>query len=141
MSHVSAAMKNGWATGSVSGKYDFTASGWSAPELVSSAKGAADFTWKDGTLKYVTLQDGKDSLHFTSYTGKVVLQDATLKFDESKLQTSSGIYEVSGKSSPDLKLEFTLTHSNGQGYKISGSLMNPQVAALPEKQASVPLTQ
>jgi hypothetical protein len=64
-----------------------------------------------------------------------------LKFDESKLQTSSGIYEVSGKSSPDLKLEFTLTHSNGQGYKISGSLMNPQVAALPEKQASVPLTQ
>jgi len=141
MSRVSAAMKNGWATGSLDGKYDFSAIGWSAPELISSAKGAADFIWKDGTLKHVTLPDGKDSLHFTSYTGKVVLQDATLKFDESKLQTSSGIYEVSGKSSPDLKLEFTLTHSNGHGYKISGSLMNPQVAALPEKQASVPLTQ
>jgi hypothetical protein len=141
MSHVAAAMKNGWATGSLNGKYDFAANGWSARELISSAKGTADFTWKDGTLKHVTLPDGKDSFHFTSYVGKVVLQDATMKFDESKLQTSSGIYEVTGKSSPDLKLEFTLTHSNGHGYKISGNLMNPQVAALPEKQASVPLTQ
>ena len=134
-------MQNGWATGSLNGKYDFAASGWSARELISSAKGAAEFTWKDGTLKHLTLPEGKDSLHFTSYAGKVVLQDATLRFDESKLQTQSGIYEVSGKSGPDLKLEFTLTRSNGQGYKISGSLMNPQVAALPEKQASVPLTQ
>jgi hypothetical protein len=125
----------------LNGKYDFAANGWSARELISSAKGTADFTWKDGTLKHVTLPDGKDSFHFTSYVGKVVLQDATMKFDESKLQTSSGIYEVTGKSSPDLKLEFTLTHSNGHGYKISGNLMNPQVAALPEKQASVPLTQ
>jgi hypothetical protein len=141
MSHVAAAMQNGWATGSLNGKYDFAASGWSARELISSAKGAAEFTWEDGTLKHLTLPEGKDSLHFTSYAGKVVLQDATLRFDESKLQTQSGIYEVSGKSGPDLKLEFTLTRSNGQGYKISGSLMNPQVAALPEKQASVPLTQ
>lgn len=132
---VSAAMRDGWSAGRLSGSYKFSASGDTAAELAASALGDFEFDWRNGVLHHVALR-GAAPLRLRRFTGALQLRDARLTFAAGRMETPEGIYTVSGSSSfartLDLKLEGA-AHS----YLVTGTLAQPRVTMPPATEAAL----
>ena len=126
---VAALTHDAWATGTGSGRFKLEMAGWNSAELAQSAQGTLDFDWQNGALPHVTLNDDGVPLRLKRFTGRALLRDLRLKFQQSKIETADGIYLVSGTASPG-RLEVKLTDRNSHGYGVSGTLEKPRVTAL-----------
>jgi hypothetical protein len=126
---VAALTHDPWATGTGNARYKMELSGWNAAELEQSAQGVLDFDWENGTLQHVALHDDGLPLRLKRFTGRGLLRDARLEFQQSKLETADRIYVVSGTASPG-SLELKLTDRDSHGYAVSGTLEKPRVTTL-----------
>lgn len=140
MAGVSAAMKDSWATGMANVSYRGQATGWTADDILSSAWSAANFDWHAGALPHVDL-DGSGPLRFNTFSGALELKGGTLTLAPDKLQTSSGIYLVSGTASLGRRLDLKLTREGAPRYAITGTLERPEVVALRPAATQANLTQ
>ena len=130
MPSIAALMKDPWAAGVATVNVEGQASGWNADEIVSSAFGEADFDWRDGAMPHVALEADGKPLHFKSFTGALQMRNGMFSLSESKLQTTSGIYQVTGTASLDRRLEVKLSRDGTHpGYTVTGTLEHPTVAA------------
>jgi uncharacterized protein involved in outer membrane biogenesis len=127
-----------WATGTGNGSFKLELAGWSAAELAQSAQGALDFEWLNGTLQHVALNGDGAPLRLKRFTGRAVLGDRRLEFQQSSIESADGIYVVSGTASLG-RLELRLLERNSHGYAVSGTLEKPHVTALSasEMQAAI----
>jgi len=130
MTTVAASMKDRWADGLVNAGYEGQAMGWSADEILSSASGTAKFDWRDGALPHLDLDGRGKPLQFTSFAGTLAWKDGAFLIDSGKLQSSSGIYVVSGTASLGRQLELKLARDGTPGFSVSGSLERPVIAPL-----------
>jgi len=126
MSQLATLMHDNWATGSVDAEFSLAMSGLSVAQLQSSATGTADFTWSNGSLRHVTLDAHGTPIVFSSFGGKVGLQDGTFALTDCKMQSAGSSYAVKGTASAR-NLDVKLEHSGGRSYVISGTLDKPQV--------------
>lgn len=126
MALVAGAMRDNWAAGIAGGAYRLTLSGWDAPELVESLSGSFDFHWRDGVLRHLLLEDGAP-LHFRRFAGRATVRERALTFSESKLESGSRIYEVSGSVSFGRALDLTLQPRGGRPVAVTGTLLKPTV--------------
>ncbi len=138
LTQVSALTHDPWATGTGNGSFKLELAGWSAAELAQSAQGALDFEWQNGTLPHVALNGDGAPLRLKRFTGRAVLDKRRLEFQQSSIETTDGIYVVSGTASPG-KLDLRLMDRKSHGYAVSGTLEKPHVTALSasEMQAAI----
>jgi uncharacterized protein involved in outer membrane biogenesis len=128
-------MKDGWGTALASGNFKLEMSGWTAGELASSAEGDAQFEFRDGTLRHVSLDRNGVPLRFTSFAANFSFGDGTIHLPSGKLLTQTGIYQVSGTATLNRELELEVNNSGGPAYKVTGTLEKPQVVAVPAREA------
>jgi len=129
LARVSALTHDPWATGTASGRFKLELRGWSAADLAQSAAGTIDFNWQNGAWQHVVLNTGGLPLRLKRFTGRGLLHDRNLEFQQSKIETANGIYDVSGTASLG-RLELKLMGPSSHGYAVSGTLEKPHVTAL-----------
>jgi hypothetical protein len=138
LAQVSAAMRDNWATGSVDGRYQIVLGGWDSAELVKSAAGSLDFSWKDGSLRHLALAPARRpaprldaaALRIENFRGRVTLRDGVLTISDGQMQTPSGIYAVSGTATRARELALVFRLNRAQQYNVGGTLAAPRVQAV-----------
>ena len=70
---------------------------------------------------------------------RLFLNDGKFEIQEGKLETPTGIYQVSGTASLTRVLNLKLTREGGPGFNITGTLMEPHVSPIltPETRAAL----
>lgn len=138
LAQLAALMNDPWAVGTGSGRFKLKLSGWSAPDLTDSAAGTLDFDWQNGTLPHLVLNDTGAPLRIKHFTGHAVLRDRRLEFQQSRIDTASGVYLVSGTASP-ARLELKMADPKSSTYAVSGSLRKPLVTVLSQAETQAAL--
>jgi AsmA protein len=126
---VAALTHDAWATGVASGGFKLELEGWDSSELAQSAQGTLDFDWQNGALPHLALNDDGTPLRLKRFSGRALLRDLRLEFQQSKIETADGVYTVSGTASLG-RLEVKLTDRKSHGYAVSGTLEKPRATAL-----------
>ena len=127
LSQLAEAMRDSWIAGTSSATYKFTSSGANAEELLQNAAGMLSFDARDGALPHLELSPGSGALHLRRFAGELLLHDSTFEIKQGKLETASGIYQVSGSASPGQKLQVKLARAGGRTFNITGTLSAPRV--------------
>ena len=136
---VAALTHNNWATGTARGRFKLELEGWNSAELAQSAQGTLDFDWQNGALPHLALNDDGTPLRLKRFSGRALLHDLRLEFQQSKIETAAdGIYAVSGTASLG-RLEVKLTDRKLHGYAVSGSLEKPRSTVLSESETQAAL--
>jgi hypothetical protein len=136
---VAALMHDAWATGTASGRFKLEVAGWNAAELGQSAEGTLDFDWQNGTLPHLALNDTGVPLRLKRFSGRALLRDRRLEFEQSRIEIADGIYAVSGTASPG-RLELKLRDPKAHGYAVSGTLEKPRVTTLSASETQAALS-
>src|SRR5207245_2630953 len=84
----------------------------------------------DGGLPHIDLDGQGKPLQFKEFAGTLALKDGSFTIDQGKLQSSGGIYVVSGSASMGRQLELTFAREGTPAYTVSGSLERPVVASV-----------
>jgi uncharacterized protein involved in outer membrane biogenesis len=137
LTQVATAMRDGWVSGTAGGNYELKMAGYSLPELLDSAKGTLNFTMRDGAFPHVLL--ASSPLKVRRFTGALVTEDGDLVLQKGTLDSQSGTFLVTGKTSLGHKLDLKLAQDHSSGYAISGTLADPQVAAAHHPQTEAAL--
>jgi hypothetical protein len=124
---IAQAMRDDWASGTVSAGYEVNASGASADEFYSSVHGALDADAQDATLLHLVLPPGSGPLYARRFAGKLLFRSGRLDVREGKLETGAGIYQVSGTALKGRGLNLQMSKSATHGFNITGSLAAPRV--------------
>jgi AsmA family/AsmA-like C-terminal region len=139
LSQLSESMNDDWITGSATAAYRVKASGLDATELFASATSTLKVDARDGLLRHVALGEGTGPLQMHRLAARWSLSDGKFEVDEGRLETSAGIYQVSGTASLTRILNLKLTHEGAPGFNITGTLMEPHVSPIltPETRAAL----
>jgi hypothetical protein len=137
LSQLATAMHDDWATGSAKGRYKVTLAGWTAAELLGSAKGTLEFDWRDGSLPRITL--GGTPLRLRRFLGRLTLDAGTLNLSAGKLESPGGIYGVSGSASLARDLDFKLVRDTAHAFSVTGTIAAPLVAPIPSRETQAAL--
>jgi hypothetical protein len=128
LNRLAEVMKDGWVTGSATATYHATAAGLSAAELFASATGALQVEVRDGLLPHVALAGGTGPLAMHFLAAHLFLHDGKFEIQEGRLETGTGVYEVSGTASLGRVLNVNLTRDGAPGFNITGTLTEPRVS-------------
>jgi hypothetical protein len=133
LAEVSAAMQDLWASGTADIRYKLRFSGDTAEAQLKSAVGDVDFTWKHGLLNHLVLAanstEAAEGLRFARFQGHASFKDGLFALAPSKIETSGGIYEISGTASLERALSLKLALRGSHRYRVEGSLQAPRVIA------------
>ena len=137
LEQLSAAMQDGWITGTAGASYEVAASGGTVAELFDSAAGSLTVEAREGSLPHLTLANSP--LEFERFSGKFLLSEGNLEIADGKLQSSDVTYRVAGSASLANDLDLRLISSTGRGFNVTGSLASPHAepALFPETQAAL----
>ncbi len=130
MSQLASLMRDTWAAGSLDAEYSLSLSGMTVAKLLTSASGTADFHWNNGTLRHLILDGRGVPMAFSTFAGKVALQDGTFTVTDGKMQSSGTKYAVAGTAGSDGNLNMKLVRAGGASYAISGTLDKPTVQSV-----------
>lgn len=123
-------MRDPWGTGTLSGAYQVTFSGWKAEDLARSASGSAEFELRNGTLPRLTLA-ASGPLRLRRFSGRLMLRDRTITFAEARVDAAEGPYSLSGTASFARDLDLTFTARDSREYAVRGALARPRVTLPP----------
>ena len=139
LAQLSEAMRDGWITGSASATYRASVSGLTAPELFASADATLQVEARDGSLPHLVLTGAGEPIQVRHCSARLRLHRGAFEFEQGKLETSAGIYHLSGTASLGRTLDLKLTRDNAHSFNITGTLTEPRVAAAisPETRAAL----
>ncbi len=128
---VAGLMHNAWIDGSGAAKYQFETSGWRLQDLLSSANLTSNFVVHDGSFPRISLTGQSGVLRASNFSGKILLQQRQFYFPEAKLESSGGVYKVSGTVSLAGSMNLRMTSESAAGFALSGTLLKTSVTAIP----------
>jgi len=133
------AMHDPWVSGTATANYQVTATGWSTPELLSSANATLHIDAQDARLPHIALGNTSGPLQLRRFAGRFLIRDGKLQIQKGKIESPSGIYEVNGTASFSRDLDMKLSREGGSGFNITGTLTEPHVSAVatPETRAEL----
>jgi hypothetical protein len=139
LEQLAESMQDDWITGSATATYRVKASGIDATELFSSATSALKVDAREGLLRHLELGESAGPLQMRRLTTRLLLQDGTFEIQEGKLETPTGVYQMSGTASLTRILNLKLTQEGTPGFNITGTLMEPHVSPIlsPETRAAL----
>jgi AsmA-like protein len=128
LEQLAEAMHDSWVTGTASGSYEISGSGTSQEQFLSSLQGALQIETRNTTLPHILLTSDSDPLAAHHFAGKIVFRGGGLELREGKLETTGGIYQVSGTAQRGVGINMQMVRDGVHGYSITGSLAAPRVA-------------
>jgi hypothetical protein len=139
LDQLSASMNDDWITGSATASYRVKTSGLDATGLFASAVSTLKLEARDGLLSHIALTEGTGPLQMQRLTTRLSLHDGKFEVEEGKLETSAGIFQVSGTASLTRVLNLKLTREGAPGFTVTGTLTEPHVSPIvsPETQAEL----
>ena len=139
MSQVAALTHDSWASGSLDAEYSVSLSGTSTPKLLASAGGTADFHWNNGTLRHLVLEGKGAPVAFTTFAGKLALQDGTFTLSDARMLSGGAKYAVTGTAGSNGNLNVKLQRAGGNSYVVSGTVEKPTVQSIANPAAEAAL--
>lgn len=139
LSQFAAAMQDDWISGTATATYHAAASGLDAAELYSSATAILQVEASNGFMPHIELRNFSSPLQLHHFEGSLILRHAELGFENAKLETPDGIYQLTGTASLNRVLKLKLVRSGTRGFNITGTLRQPivSITAIPETQAAL----
>jgi hypothetical protein len=139
LAQLAEAMHDGWITGTANVEYRANTLGWNRADLLSGATGSLQVEARDGSLPHLMLAGEAGPLRLNRLTGRLRLRDGKFEIEESKLQTPSSIYQVSGTATMDRGLDIKMARDGAPSFNITGTLTQPHVvmSTTPETQAAL----
>ena len=128
LEQLAEAMHDAWVTGTASGSYEISSSGTSQEQFLSSLQGALQIDARNTTLPHILLTSDSDPLAAPHFAGKILFRGGRLELREGKLETTGGIYQVSGTAQRGIGINMQMVRDGVHGYSITGSLAAPRVA-------------
>jgi uncharacterized protein involved in outer membrane biogenesis len=128
MEDLAQAMHDGWITGKGEGIYHLVTTGASADEALKTAAATLEFEVQNGVLPHIALTSSGSPVRVRRFAGQLVLADGEFKMQQTKLETTDGVYHVSGTASLGQKLDVKLVRGASRGFNITGTLSSPRVA-------------
>jgi hypothetical protein len=137
LTQLAEAMQEDWIAGTASAKYQAEFAGFSAGDLVDSAKGEFHFAMRDGLFPHVLVSAAP--LQVRRFTGILSLRKGEIELQQATLESPAATYAVTGKASNSRKLDFKLVPEGSAGLTVTGTLSDPRVTAIhrPETQAAL----
>jgi hypothetical protein len=132
-------MHDSWIDGTGGAKYQFTASGWGVQDLLDSANLTGNFAVRDGSFPHIALTGQSGVLHASNFAGKILFHQGQFSFPDAKLESSSGIFRVSGTVSLTGEMNLKMTSESIPGFGLSGTLLKTRVTAIPVTAAQASL--
>jgi hypothetical protein len=131
------AMHDDWISGTANAEYQIELTGFSSPDLVSSARGELHFDMRDGALPHLTLAAAP--LRVRRFTGRMAVRQGEIELQQAILESPTLSYAVTGRASLSRKLDFKLVPDGSAGLVVTGTLSDPRVAPVhrPETQAAL----
>src|SRR5260370_15722941 len=126
----SASLMAFWITGKTNVTYSLELSGNNEAEIVSSAKGKAEFTVANGTSRALALDPAK-LMRFRSLQGALELDRQILKVLPSKLKAENRIYEFTATVSLSDQQAKLKARACSAESDITGTLEKPRIVARP----------
>jgi len=139
LDQLSASMNDDWITGSATASYRVKTSGLDATELFASAVSTLKLDARDGVLSHIALTEGTGPLQMQRLTAQLALHNGKFEIQEGKLDTPTGMFQVSGTASLTRVLNLKLTREGATGFNVTGTLTEPHVSPIvsPETQAEL----
>ncbi|MGA9797583.1 MAG: AsmA family protein [Terriglobales bacterium] len=131
LGEIAEAMHDDWLTGTANVEYRADTQGWTKAELISHADASFQVEAHDGSLPHLILAGDSNPLRVNRFVGLLLLRDGKFEIDQGKLQTSGGIYQISGTASLDRVLDFKLGRDGTRGFNITGTVDQPHVVINP----------
>lgn len=123
-------MRDPWGSGTLSGAYQLTFSGWKPEDMARTASGSAEFELRNGALSHLSLA-ASGPLRLRRFSGRLLLRDRTLTFSEARLDAGDGPYSLTGTASFARELDLTFTARDSREYTVRGALARPRVSLPP----------
>ena len=94
---------------------------------------------RDGTLPHIALGEGTGPLQMRRLAARLSLRHGEFEIQEAKLDTTTGVFQVSGTASLTRVLNLKLTREGAPGLNVTGTLTEPHVSQIqsPETQAAL----
>jgi len=128
-----------WISGTATANYQAAASGWTTPELLTSANASLQVEAQDARLPHIVLGNAAGPLQIHYFTGRFLIRNGKLEIPNGRVETASGNYQVSGTASFSRNLDMKLSREGGRGFNLTGTLSEPHVSpvATPETRAAL----
>ncbi len=139
LNQLSAIMDDDWITGTATATYRVKTAGLQAAELFGSATSTVTIDARDGLLRHFVLGEGTGPLQMHRLAAHLLLKDGEFEVQEGKLESSMGIYRVSGTATLTRVLKLKLAREGGQGFDVTGTLTAPHASPIltPETRAAL----
>ena len=121
-------MPDPWISGTGSVKYQFKARGLNVQDLMDSAEVNANFAIENGDFPHVVLTSTSGALHARFFAGNIALQKGIFSFEDTKLESVTGVYRISGTVSLTGALNLKMTGESAIGYGLSGTVARTRVS-------------
>jgi hypothetical protein len=128
LAKVSAAMNDGWATGTADGKFDLTSAGNSFHDLLARADGDLQATMRNGGLARMELPGAAKPFPVHLLAVRLKAKNGEWRLNSGRLESHDGIYQISGTASPAGVLNLVFTRGDEQSWNVTGTLLKPRVA-------------
>jgi AsmA family/AsmA-like C-terminal region len=137
LAQVAELMHDGWIEGTGTAKYDFSASGWGLQDLLDSAELKATFAVNEGAFPHIVFTSRSGPLHAAEFSGDLRLHEGKFLFDDANLESTAGVYRVSGTASLTGALDLKISSESAAGYNVTGTLVKTRVTSIPTAEAEL----
>jgi len=79
---------------------------------------------------HIVLTGTSSPLHTTAFSGTLALHDSNFSFQDTKLESESGVYKISGTASLDGMLNLQMVNEISAGFNLSGSVAKTRVSPI-----------
>jgi hypothetical protein len=139
LAQLASAMHDNWISGTATATYHASASGSNTSEIFSSATGILQVEARDGLAPHIAFTNLDGPLQLRHFDGRLILRHHELDFEEARIETNGGVYQVTGTAALNRSLNLKLTRAGNRGFTIAGTLGAPVISSNPisETQAAL----
>ena len=128
LSGLSQAMRSDWITGTGKGVYRFAASGANGKQAWKSVSASLSFDVQNALLSHIALGPSGPPLRVRHFAGQLLLRDGEFNISESKLETATRTFDVTGTATLGQRVDVKLSGSGLHGFNVTGTLSEPRVS-------------
>lgn len=123
---VRAALDEHPGTGTIDLDYRLAMNGSSLDQLAATVAGSGSFSWRDGLIQTVNPDaDEPVDLSFGLWTGQFTFEKQRITLQNTRMDSPSGMQEVSGEISFDRPWNLRLLRTVGNGFVAADTAANP----------------
>jgi len=106
-------------------------------DLLDSAELKARFTVDGGAFPHIVFTSRSGPLHAAEFSGELRLQKGIFLFNDASLESTAGVYRVSGTAALTGALDLKISSESAAGYNVTGTLVKIRVTSIPTAEAEL----